>query len=201
MVAPNVFVGLVQYARRGGFDKRLAATLAVFAVPFTYIGAHFAVSIPSTPLRRGFACFLLALALYFLVRAVRSRTAEVPEPRPPLPWQWASVVGASGGILSGLFSVGGAVFAVAVMAVFFGLTQAAAQGLGLALVAPGTLVGLFAYISAGDVDWQLAIPLAVGGVLFVRYGVALAHRLPERTMRILFTILLTVSAAGLFMRS
>jgi len=55
-----------------------------------------------------------------------------------------------GGALSGLFSVGGATFAVPAMTLGFGLTQAVAQGMALALVAPGTVVGVITYAGAGE---------------------------------------------------
>jgi uncharacterized membrane protein YfcA len=199
MVMPNVITGLIGYAKRGPMNPRIALTLAITAVPFTYLGAHFAVHAPSELLRRGFAFFLIALAIYFSARALaRSRP---PSATATAAWWWAAPVGAMGGSLSGLFSVGGAVFAVPILALLFGLSQAAAQGLGLALVAPGTVVGLIAYIRAGDVDWALGIPLALGGFAFVNAGVKLAYRLPDRTLRLLFSLLLAASAAALFWKS
>lgn len=199
MVAPNVFVGLIHYAKRG-MDRRLAATLALCAIPCTYAGAHFATHVAGAPLRRWFALFLLALALSVALRAL-SGTGALGARAPGLAWPWASVVGAVGGTISGIFGVGGAVVAVPVTAVLFGLSQAAAQGLGLAMVAPGTLVGLVAYVRAGDVDWWLGIPLALGGVFVVKAGVALAHRLPERTLRTLFGVLLVTSAVALWTKT
>jgi uncharacterized membrane protein YfcA len=200
MVVPNVFVGLVQYARRSRMDLRIAATLAACAVPCTYLGAHFATTVPSGPLRQAFAGFLMVIALWYVVRAFRPTVGRGNEHRPRR-WGWAAPVGAVGGALSGIFAVGGAVFAVPFLAVMFALTQAAAQGLSLALVAPGTLAGLYAYVRAGDVDWTLGIPLAIGGVLFVSYGVSLAHRLPERFLRALFALLTGASAIALWVRS
>lgn len=201
LVTPNVLVALVGYARRHKMDLRMAVLLALTAIPFTSLGAHIATHAPSAALRRGFALFLAALACYLLIRLLRGRRGIAPPDGAGAAWPWAAFVGAGAGVISGLFSVGGAVFAVPIMTLLFGLTQAAAQGLGLALVAPGTLVGLAAYVRAGDVDWQLGIPLAIGGVFFVNAGVALAHRLPDLVLRILFTILLAVSAAALLWKA
>ncbi len=55
------------------------------------------------------------------------------------------MVGVIGGILSGLFSVGGASFAVPALSLVFGYAQTEAQALSLALVAPGTIVGIITY--------------------------------------------------------
>ncbi len=199
MVAPNVLVGLWGYARRGSVDRRVAILLAACAVPFTYLGALYATRIAGPGLRYGFGAYAGALALWFAYNALRARAAETPA-TPRLAWGWAGVIGALGGILSGLFSVGGALFSVPFLLLVFAYTQTEAQGLSLALVAPGTIVGIITYALAGDVDWWIGIPLAIGGTLCVRYGVALAHRLPERRLRLLFCALLAAAAIGLLSR-
>jgi hypothetical protein len=200
MVVPNVLVGLWNYARRGNLDRRLSFALAGAALPVTYLGARLAVHVPSAPLRVAFAIFLLAIAALSSYRGLVPRRADAPA-RAPFPWPFAFGVGGLGGALSGLFGVGGAVFAVPLMSYLFGLSQAAAQGMGLALVAPGTLVGIATYAAAGDVDWTMGIPLAVGGVLSVPSGVKLAYKLPERTLRLAFSALIVVAAVALIVRA
>jgi uncharacterized membrane protein YfcA len=118
----------------------------------------------------------------------------------PAPWPIAGIVGAIGGTLSGFFSVGGAVFAVPAMSALFDLSHVAAQGMGLALVAPGTVVSIITYAGAHDVDWIPGIALAAGGAFAVPHGVTLAKRLPERVLRSLFIALMLASATGLFLR-
>jgi uncharacterized protein len=84
---------------------------------------------------------------------------------------------------------------------FFGMTQAAAQGLGLALVAPGTIVTIAEYALAHDVVWRVGLPLALGGIFSVPAGVALAHRLTDRLLRTLFGLVLLGSAIALYLRA
>lgn len=198
MIVPNVLLGLWHYIRKVGLDTRLAVTLAVTAVPFTFLGARVATTLPSAPLRIAFAIFIAAIAITMAWRTFgprRERSGHV------YPWQLAGVVGAIGGSLSGFFSVGGAVFAVPLMSSLFGLSQVAAQGMGLALVAPGTVVSIITYAAAHDIDWISGIALALGGALSVPYGVNLAKRLPERVLRGLFVVLMLASAMGLVLRS
>jgi uncharacterized protein len=116
------------------------------------------------------------------------------------PWPFAAFVGAIGGALSGLFGVGGAVFSVPVMSGFFGLSQVAAQGMGLALVAPGSVISIATFAAAHDVEWIPGVALALGGVFAVPRGVDLAKRLPERVLQVLFALLMLASAAALFAR-
>ncbi|HEY6236080.1 MAG TPA: sulfite exporter TauE/SafE family protein [Candidatus Elarobacter sp.] len=199
MVAPNVLVGLWDYARRGSVDRRVAILLAASAVPFTYVGAIYATRIAGPGLRYGFGAFAAVLAVWFAYHALSApKIAPVAVAR--LAWGWTAVVGALGGILSGVFSVGGAVFAVPFLTLVFAYAQTEAQGLSLALVAPGTIVGIVTYALVGDVDWGIGIPMAIGGTVCVRYGVALAHRLPERRLRLLFCALLAAAAIGLLSR-
>ncbi|HEX8604422.1 MAG TPA: TSUP family transporter, partial [Pseudoduganella sp.] len=81
---------------------------------------------------------------------------------------------------------------------FFNVAQARAQGMALALVVPGTLVALSTYAGEGQVDWWVGIPLAIGGVLSVSTGVMLAHRFPARSLRLLFCLVLLVTAGLMF---
>jgi len=199
MIVPNVLLGLWHYIRKVGMDLRLAITLAVTAVPFTFVAARIATTLPSKPLRIAFGVFILAIAAQMAYRALAHKKRE-GEPR-VLPWPFAAIVGAIGGALSGIFSVGGAVFAVPVMSTFFGLSQVAAQGMGLALVAPGTVVSIATFAAAHDVDWITGIALALGGVYSVPQGVNLAKRLPERGLRLIFAAFMFASALGLFFRA
>lgn len=198
MIVPNVLLGLWNYIRKIGLDARIAVTLAVSAVPFTFLAARFATTLPSKPLRIAFGIFIVAIALQMLYRAfARPRSSKEAH----APWPFAAVVGAIGGTLSGVFSVGGAVFAVPMMSLFFGMTQVEAQGMGLALVAPGTVVSIATFAAARDVQWIPGIALAIGGVFAIPHGVNLAKRLSERVLRLLFVILMLAAAGGLFAKA
>lgn len=133
----------------------MAITLALTAVPFTFVAARFATTLPSKPLRIAFGIFIMAIAAQMAYRAFAREREGGPH---------TAIVGAIGGSLSGIFSVGGAMFAVPVMSTFFGLSQVAAQGMGLALVAPGTVVSIATFATAYDVDWITGIALAFDGV-------------------------------------
>ena len=199
MVIPNTTVALWQYARRTSMDLRLAAVLGASALPFTFAGAHFATHMASAPLRRAFAIFLVALAAYYVWHSLRALSR--PEAQRSHLWPAAIPIGAVGGALSGLFSTGGAVFAVPVVAALFRVSQVVAQGMGLALVGPGTLVNLATYAVAGDVAWKTGLGLAIGGTLSIGWGVRLARHLPERLLRGMFAVIAIYSAVALWLRA
>jgi uncharacterized membrane protein YfcA len=78
--------------------------------------------------------------------------------------------------------------------------QTTAQSLSLALVTPSSVIALIAYGSAKRVDWSMGLPLAIGGLITVSAGVALAHRLPERQMRLGFFWILLSTAIWLLVK-
>jgi len=199
MIVPTVLIGAYQYWRRGGMNARIALLLAVTAAPMTFLFARIAVALPSAPLRRGFAVFLIAIAVYYAWRAYAESRTERNEIT--LPWPLTGLVGVLGGILSGIFTVGGAVFSTPLLTLAFGMSQTVAQGLGLALVIPGLVVGLIVYGAAGDVHLPIGLALAAGSVLTVSSGVAYAHRLPERTLKYAFAAFMALAGLLLWIKA
>ncbi len=197
MGTPNVFIGLWSYARKTRLDWRLAAVLAVSALPSTYLAARIATQLPSNVLRMAFAVFLFFVALDLARRTFYSRTPAIAV----LPWPWASAAGAVGGTFSGLFGLGGAIMTVPLMTIFFGLSQLEAQGMSLAFAVGTTILTTTTYAFASDVDWAVGIPLAIGGMVTIGFGVDIARRLPERALRGLFVGFMIVIAIALFVKA
>ncbi|MDI4070948.1 sulfite exporter TauE/SafE family protein [Pseudomonas aeruginosa] len=179
MVVPNVVLALWRYHQRNRIDPRQAGVLAL-------------------RMREAFVIFLLALAGYMFWRLFRRPPQGGATPRYGLPWM--GVLGLGAGSLGGLFGVGGGVLATPVLTSVFGLAQVVAQGLALALAAPSTAVALGTYAMHGHVDWRMGIPLALGGLLSISWGVRLAHALPERSLRMAFCAFLALCAVLLLVR-
>jgi uncharacterized membrane protein YfcA len=192
MVVPNVLLALWRYHQRNRIVLRHALTLALSSFLCAMLGSGWAVTLDAERMRLAFVGFLLMLALYNLVRVFWRVTAGSNELR--YPWPWLGLLGSGAGLLGGLFGVGGAVLATPVLTSVFGTTQVVAQGLSLALAAPSTGVTLATYAVHGQVNWGLAVPLALGGLLSISWGVKLAHALPERLLRTLFAGFLLLCA-------
>ena len=109
------------------------------------------------------------------------------------------MIGVLSGGMSGLFSVGGGMVAVPPLVSWFGMTQTKAQGIGLALVIPASVAALFTYAGEGHVSWSTGLPLAVGGMVSVSWGVMLAHRLPPLHLRLCFCAVLFVTAIAMLL--
>ena len=192
MVVPNVLLALWRYHQRNRIDWRSALLLGLSSFALAWVGVAVAVGLDDEAMRRGFIGFLLALAVWSVTQVFLRPGAGSAELNRP--WPWLGVLGGGAGLVGGLFGVGGAVVATPILTLVFGVSQVVAQGLSLALAAPSTAVALVAYGMHGQVDWATGLALAIGGLLSIGWGVRLAHALPQRLLRVLFTLFLLLCA-------
>ncbi len=195
MVVPNVMLALWRYHQRNRIELRHALPLASMGFCFAWLGSIWAVGIDAQVMRIGFVAFLVALSSYNLLRMFMA--SAKPSAQMRYPWPWLGVLGAASGAMGGLFGVGGAVVATPVLTSLFGTTQVVAQGLSLALALPSTGVTLVTYALHQQVNWNIALPLAAGGLLSISWGVKIAHAMPERLLRGLFCAFLALCAVML----
>ncbi|MBV7524274.1 MULTISPECIES: sulfite exporter TauE/SafE family protein [Pseudomonas] len=184
MVVPNVMLALWRYHQRNRIELRHALPLAIMGFCFAWLGSIWAVGIDAQTMRIGFVAFLIALSAYNLVRMFAA--SAPPASQMNYSWPWLGLLGAASGTMGGLFGVGGAVVATPVLTSLFGTSQVVAQGLSLALALPSTGVTLVTYAAHHQVSWVIGLPLAVGGLMSISWGVKVAHALPERLLRGLF---------------
>ncbi len=184
MQLPNLALGAYHYTRRGGVDVRAALTMSAVALPFTFAGAFIATHIPSHDLRIAFSLFFYFIGSFSLWNALRTKKQLM---NLPLRWYYLSILGALGGVATGLFGIGGPALAAPSLVVFFGFTQTAAQGMSIYLSVPSTIISITQYARTHDVDWPAGVLLAIGGALLVNVGVTIAHRLSEKALRVAFS--------------
>lgn len=190
MMVPNLAIALWRYCQRQPLPRGRTALLVVCAVGATTVMAYYASGLASRELRRYFGLFLLWLginALWQLRRTARAGGRALPASLIPL-------VGLVGGACQGLISIGGGMITPPILVGLFRQSQAIAQGYALALVMPSSVVALTTFSIAHLVNWPMGIALAIGGALTVSRGVRLAHRLPERRLRVAFAMMLLATA-------
>lgn len=192
MVVPNVVLAIWRYHQRNRIEWRHALALAIPSLCLAIVGSSVAVALDAGRMRLIFVAFLLALAAHTLYRALHRPSGGSGAMRHS--WRWLSLLGGVAGALGGLFGVGGAVLATPILTGVFGTSQVVAQGLSLSLALPSTSVTLATYGLHGQVDWALGAPLAIGGLLSISLGVRLAHALPERLLKAMFSGFLALSA-------
>jgi uncharacterized protein len=109
-------------------------------------------------------------------------------------------IGALGGILAGVFGVGGGILFVPTLALVLGLTQLHAEASSLLAILPTALVGTWRQRRYGNVDLRVAATIGVASIVGVQGGVIVAESLSDSTLRRLFGILLLLTAAHLVWR-
>jgi uncharacterized membrane protein YfcA len=105
-------------------------------------------------------------------------------------------IGILAGAFSGLFGVGGGLIMVPLL-IMLGYGERRATATSLCAIVIIAVVGAGAQALYGNVDAADAALLAVPAMLGVGLGVALQQRLPERTISLLFSLLLVVIAIEL----
>jgi uncharacterized membrane protein YfcA len=105
------------------------------------------------------------------------------------------LVGLVGGMLAGVFGVGGGIVFVPTLALGLGLTQLHAQASSLLAILPMALVGTWRQVRHRNVDVRAAAVIGVASIGGVQGGVLLAEALPEHVLRRLFGVLLLLTAA------
>jgi uncharacterized protein len=126
--------------------------------------------------------------------------STVPTPSNPstAPVARAIMVGLAAGFLSGVFGVGGGILVVPALVLVMKMDQRMAHGTSLAAVLPISIASLIGYGAANEVDWSVALFLAIGAVAGAVLGTKLLHVLPQRVLAFAFSGLLLATAIRLF---
>jgi uncharacterized protein len=112
-----------------------------------------------------------------------------------------ALIGVAGGVLAGLFGVGGGIIFVPALALVLGLTQRHAEASSLLAILPTALVGSWRQLRYGNVDLRVAAVIGIASIAGVQVGVLVAESLPQSALRRLFGALLLVVAAQIIWRT
>ena len=112
-----------------------------------------------------------------------------------------AAVGTAAGAFSGLFGVGGGTVIVPLLILWFGFGERLATGTSLAAI---VIIGLLAAAlqggAYGNVDLAKGLLLTIPATAGIVAGTALQQRVEERTISLLFGVLLVVVAVELIVR-
>lgn len=111
------------------------------------------------------------------------------------------LVGILGGLLAGMFGVGGGIVMVPLFVFLLGLDQRTAVTTSLLAIIPISALGTLGYATGGAVAWTEAIVIGLGSVVGGQVGVRLLHRIPVPALQLAFAALLFFSAYRLVLPS
>ena len=206
--------GAVVHAREGSPNFTLAKWLVIGSVPMALLGPWLIHQIAGEEPKSVdqllmicigiallFAASTYALRLYLNLRRIRSGAVEAPEdPRiRPIP---TLLVGALGGLLVGITSVGsGSVIMVALLMLYPGLSAVRLVGTDLVQAVPLVLAAAISNIAINGLDWAMLIPLVIGSVPGTLIGSKIAPRVSQSIIRRGIVVVLTMSGVALLDKS
>ena len=115
-------------------------------------------------------------------------------------WFVFVVIGVLGGVLSGLFAIGGGILIVPLLVWWGGLDQRTAAATSLVAIVPTAIVASLTYLIHGKVDLIAAGCITPGAVVGAVIGAALLRRIPLVWLRWMFiTFIVLIAIRLLFM--
>lgn len=192
----NSLRSVSSHAKRGSVDWELLRLYGPAVFIGAVAGSAIAAFVSGAGLKAFFGVVGIAFALYIAVAPMRWVAAQAM-PRHVLTHLGAGLIGG----VSTLMGIGGGTFGVTAMTVCgVPILRAVgtAAGLGVLIGLPAAigfvLIGLgkggLPPLSLGYVNWGALIVLAPAAIFSAPWGVALAHRLPARGLRIAFGLFL-----------
>lgn len=100
------------------------------------------------------------------------------------------IIGLLAGIISGLFSTGGGMILVPAFIYLLDVDATKARGTSVFCILPMVVTSSFFYYQGNFINWKIAILCATGGAIGGYIGAKLLKKLPEKVMKIAFTIFL-----------
>ncbi len=201
------------HAREGSPNFTLAKWLIIGSVPMALLGPYLVKAVTDDPdqldfvlkVSIGFALLLAAstyaLRLYINLRMVR-KGGYLGDPDPRIRPLATLAVGALGGILVGVTSVGsGSVIMVALLMLYPGLSAVKLVGTDLVQAVPLVLAAAISNVAIHGLDWELLIPLVIGSVPGTILGSRIAPRVPQSFIRRGIVVVLTMSGVALLDKS
>lgn len=200
----NKSVGAAVHWRHGSPNIKLATYLIIGSVPFAFLGTfvhklapgdtdHFLKLILGGALL--FAAASYMFRMYLQLRLVTGGN-EAPEEDPRLKPLLTIVIGALGGLLVGITSVGsGSVIMIALLLVYPTLSAVKLVGTDLLQAVPLVMAAAIGQVINHGVDWAVLIPLILGGTPGTFLGSRMARWVSQSVIRRGIVIMLTLSGA------
>lgn len=109
------------------------------------------------------------------------------------------LVGLAGGFVNGLLGVGGGMLFIPGLVYLGGLDEYHAHGSSLLIVLPVSMVSAVVYLLRGQVEWSLALKIALGGVIGAYIGARLTRSVPGRWLRYALAVTMVLAGTGMIL--
>lgn len=204
----NKSVGAAVHTREGSPNLKLAGWLIAGSVPTAFAGAFIVEAVGGAEEQAGFVefaigCALLLTATTYTVRVylqLRERVVTgsaksretVVRPIPTL------LIGIVGGLLVGVTSVGsGSLIMVSLLLLYPSLAAVRLVGTDLVQAVPLVVAAAASHVIVSGVDWEILIPLIIGGAPGTFIGARIANWVPQAVVKRGIVMVLTLTGLGM----
>lgn len=186
--------GTLTNARHGLVPWRRVLWLGIPAIIVAPLGAWFAIHLPGKLLIAGF--ILMNLINIVLTGRKQAEHEHHDQGKVPTALEYAAT-GGSGGLLAGLFGIGGGLIVVPLQILWLSTPIKVAARASLAVIMLSSAAAVIGHsLLDGNIHWATGILLGIGGIIGAPLGTLLLRRIsPTAATRILQCVLLGVSIA------
>ena len=175
--------------------------MAAGSIPASFVGAQFILQqTENRQLIEKILPTILGSTLIIVSIIILARTFRVLGPKEHIEVKWPSpwglvLIGAVGGLLVGMTSIGGGTVIMALLLIFFSIPLNLMVGLDVMHGALLAIVTSLNYSLAGQTDWNLVFLLLIGSLPGAWFGARMINRIDRRLVRTLLAIM--VMGAGI----
>lgn len=196
IIIPTTLIGAYRHTRTMKNIITPGICLGVFGIFGGLIGGFIASVLPS----RTFEIIFGFLLLFVSINNIYSLNKESQNPKISFNLLSTAVIGLFVGFFSGLLGIGGGIFLIAILTIVLGFSMIEAIGISSIFISLTAIGGLISYVISG---WSVnTFPYSVGYVSLINlivictfsvpvanFGAKLAHKIPEKKLKIIFSIL------------
>ncbi len=194
IVGATSAVSMIGHAKAGRVRWKTGALFGVAGMVGAFGGGLLGGFIPGVVLMMLFAIMMIVTATA-MIRGRKghgTRAGVADRPRPILR---ILIDGLLVGIATGLVGAGGGFLIVPALNLLGGLPMAVAVGTSLLVIAMKSFAGLGGYLFSVQLNWPIVTAFTATAIAGSFVGVALAGRIPERSLRTGFGVFVLVMGA------
>lgn len=196
IIIPTSLSGAYRHTRTMEGIVKPGIRLGIFGIIGSALGGFVASGLPSRILEIIFGCLLLFITVKNLIDINKERE----DAKIPFNLFTTAVIGLLVGFSSGLLGVGGGVFLIAILTALLGFSLIEAIGTSSVFICLTAVGGFLSYVISG---WGVStFPYSIGYVSIINFiliacfsvpmaslGAKMAHKVPQKKLKIIFSIL------------
>jgi len=185
--------GGMSHKRSAYFSGRLAAWMGVTLFIASFIGGVLSRFAPGNLLLLIFAVMAL-VASYLMIFNLENETEAPDISAFDFSRSKAVIVAGMIGLLGGLVGQGGSFILIPLMVTFMRIPTRIAIGTNLAIVFLAVLAAFLGKAATHQVDWKLALPIAVTVIPFAFLGASVSRRISVDNLKIILALCILFAA-------